>query len=99
MQIIAKRTLKQFWEKHARAQTPLKAWFAVVSLAQWDSPADVKQQFGSSVDFLADNRIVFDIAGNTYRLIVHVSYTYKRVLIKFIGTHADYDKINAETVR
>ncbi len=54
--------------------------------------------FGNSVDFVADNRVIFDIAGNRYRLIVHVAYPYKRVLIKFVGTHADYDRINPETV-
>jgi len=54
--------------------------------------------FGSTVDFVGDNRIIFDIGGNKYRLIVHVAYSYKRVLVKFIGTHADYDKIDPETV-
>ena len=66
--------------------------------AQWTAPADVKAEFGATVDFLADNRLVFDIAGNRYRLIVHAAYRYKRVLIKFIGTHAEYDKIDAGTV-
>ena len=54
--------------------------------------------FGTTVDFVADNRIVFDIGGNNYRLVVHVAYAYKRVLVKFIGTHAQYDKIDPETV-
>ncbi len=70
----------------------------MASRAQWVGPTDVKAEFGATVDFLADNRLVFDIAGNRYRLIVHVAYRYKRVLIKFIGTHAEYDKINAERV-
>ncbi|KAB0567273.1 type II toxin-antitoxin system HigB family toxin [Brucella pituitosa] len=98
MQIIAKSTLKKFWEQHAQAETPLKTWHAIVSKADWTSPADVKAIFGTTVDFVSDNRIIFDISGNKYRLIVHVAYTYKRVLIKFVGTHKDYDRVNPETV-
>jgi mRNA interferase HigB len=74
------------------------AWHAFVSQATWSGPADVRAQFGATVDFLGDNRIIFDIGGNKYRLIVHVAYPFKRVLIKFIGTHQEYDKIDAETV-
>ncbi len=85
MQIIAKSTLKQFWELHAQAETP--TWHAIVSKAEWTSPTDVKAIFGATVDFVSDNRIIFDISGNKYRLIVHVAYPNKRVLIKFIGTH------------
>lgn len=66
--------------------------------AQWSGPADVKSDFGAAVDFLADNRLVFDIAGNHFRLVVRVAYRHRRVLIKFIGTHAAYGKIDAETV-
>lgn len=58
----------------------------------------MKAEFGATVDFVADNRLIFDVAGNRYRVIVHVAYAYKRVLIKFIGTHAEYDRINPETV-
>jgi mRNA interferase HigB len=98
MQIIAKSTLRQFWELHTHADTPLKTWHAMVSKAEWTTPADVKATFGATVDFVSDNRIIFDISGNRYRLIVHVAYPYKRVLIKFIGTHKEYDQINPETV-
>ena len=70
----------------------------MVSRAEWKSPADVKSMFGASVDFVADSRVIFDIAGNKYRLLVHVAYRFKRVLIKFVGTHAEYDKIKAESV-
>ena len=55
-------------------------------------------EFGATVDFIGDNRLIFDIGGNRYRLIVHVSYVYKRVLVKFVGTHAEYDRIEPETV-
>jgi mRNA interferase HigB len=98
MQIIAKRTLKRFWEKHAQAEGPLRSWYAVVDQAQWNGPPDVKIAFGASVDCVRDNRLVFDIAGNKYRLVVHVAYRFKRVLIKFVGTHKEYDRIDAESV-
>lgn len=98
MQIIAKRTLKLFWQRHPQAETPLRNWYAVVDKAEWRQPSDVKAAFGPTVDFLSDNRIIFDIAGNKYRLIVHVAYPFKRVLVKFIGTHKDYDKTSAGSV-
>jgi mRNA interferase HigB len=98
MEVIARRTLKQFWERHPQAEGPCRAWFAAVSRARWSGPGDVKRQFGTTVDFVGDNRLIFDLGGNNYRLIAHVSYPFSRVLIKFIGTHADYDRIDPETV-
>ena len=98
MQIIARRTLKQFWELHPNAELPLRLWYARVKAAKWSGPADVKTDFGGAVDFVGDNRIIFDIGGNKFRLIVHVAYAYGRVLVKFVGTHKEYDAINAETV-
>ena len=98
MQVIALRTLRQFWGRHPQAETPIKVWYAAASKAEWVSPADIKRQFGGSVDFVGDNRVIFDLSGNKYRLIVHISYRYKRALVKFIGTHAEYDRINAETI-
>ena len=98
MQIIARATLKAFWDKHPQARQPLETWFLTVKKVEWAGPADVKTMFGASVDFIGDNRLVFDISGNKYRLIVRVAYRFKVVQIKFVGTHADYDKINAETV-
>jgi mRNA interferase HigB len=98
MQVIARRTLKEFWERHPQAERPIRAWFAVVAKARWKGPADVKRQFGASVDFVGDNRVIFDLGGNKYRLIVHVSYTFGRVLVKFVGTHAEYDRIDPEIV-
>lgn len=98
MQIIAKRTLKQFWEREVRAETPLRTWFAVVARAEWRTSQEVKRDFGTTVDFIADNRMIFDIGGNKFRLVVHVSYEYRRVLIKFVGTHGEYDRIDPETI-
>ncbi len=98
MQVIARRTLRQFWARNPQAERPIRAWFGLVSKARWSGPADVKRQFGTTVDFVGDNRVIFDLGGNKYRLIVHASYTFGRVLVKFVGTHADYDRINPETV-
>lgn len=98
MQVIAKRVLREFWVRHPQAETPLRAWFALVSGAHWKGPAEVKAMFGANVDFVADNRAIFDISGNKYRLIVHIAYGFGRVLIKFIGTHAEYDKIDPGSV-
>ena len=98
MQIIAKRVLREFWAVHNQAEAPLKAWYALVDKAEWSGPQDVKDGFGTTVDFVSDNRIIFDIGGNKYRLIVHVAYRFKRVLIKFVGTHEEYNRINPETV-
>ena len=97
MQVLAKRTLQAFWVKHPRAEPSLRAWYLQASAADWVGPADIRGQFGSA-DFVADNRVIFNIAGNRYRLVVHVDHAYHRVLIKFVGTHADYDRINPETV-
>jgi mRNA interferase HigB len=98
MNIIAKRTLVQFWTRHPQARALLVAWHAVMLKSEFESPKEVKARFGANVDFLADNRAIFDIGGNKYRLIVRFSYTYKVALIKFVGTHAEYDRIDPETV-
>lgn len=98
MQIIARRTLRLFWQRHPAAETPLRAWYGIVDKAEWSGPADVKAMFGTGVDFVGDNRVIFDIGGNKYRLIVHVSYPFRRVLIKFVGTHREYDRIDPEKV-
>lgn len=97
MRIIAKSTLRTFWEREPRAEAPLEAWYKLVSSANWTGPADVKRAFGSA-DFVVDNRVIFNIGGNKYRLIVHFAYNYNRALIKFVGTHKEYDKIDPETV-
>ena len=98
MQIIARRTLRLFWERHSQSEGPLRTWYTIVAAAEWHSPQDVKAMFGTTVDFVGDNRVIFDIGGNRYRLIVHVAYRFKRVLIKFVGTHQEYDRIDPEKV-
>ena len=74
MQIIARRTLRQFWEQYPAAEVPLKTWFARVSAADWAGPSDAKSMFGTTVDFVGDSRLIFDLGGNKFRLIVHVAY-------------------------
>ena len=99
MQVIAKKALREFWQKHPKSERPLSTWYKIVSNASWEKPADIKTAFGTNVDFVGDNRAIFDIGGNKYRLIVYVAYApYYRVLIKFVGTHEEYDHIDPETV-
>jgi mRNA interferase HigB len=97
MQIIAKRRLQEFWAGHPRSEPALRVWIAQASKAEWTEPKDVEAMFSKGLDFIRDDRIIFDI-GNEFRLIVHVAYAYRRVLIKFIGTHAELDRINSEIV-
>jgi mRNA interferase HigB len=98
MQVIARRTLREFWEREPHAEMPLRVWYALVTKASWAGPKDIKAQFGTTVDFVGDNRVIFDIGGNKYRLIVHFAFAYQRALIKFVGTHKEYDRIDAEIV-
>lgn len=98
MQVLSRSTLRTFWLRHPAAENPLRAWLAIVDQAVWTTPAEVKDRFGGNVDFVADNRAIFDIGGNKFRLIVHIAYRHRRVLVKFIGTHGEYDKIDPETV-
>ena len=97
MRIIAKRTLREFWLKHPDAKAPLQAWHSEVAAADWSGPENVKRHFRSA-SFLAGNRIVFNIGGNKYRLVVKVNYYYKIVYVRFIGTHAHYNRINVEVI-
>ena len=97
MRIIAVSTLREFWKKYPDALEPLSAWVAVVSRAQWSQPADVKAQY-QNASILKNRRAVFNIKGNDYRLIVAVAYQLGIVYIKFVGTHKQYDAVDAEAV-
>jgi mRNA interferase HigB len=99
MRIISRKTLRQFWEKadYADAEQPLKAWFREASSADWASPAAIKAAFGTA-SIVANNRVVFNIGGNKYRLVVKVNYPYRVLYVRFIGTHAQYDRIDVEDV-
>ena len=97
MRIISKKTLRDFWMKHHDVEEQLKSWFQEASLAEWTAPKQIKKDFPSA-SFLMNNRVVFNIKGNRYRLIVRVNYDFKTIWIRFIGTHAEYDKIDATTI-
>ena len=94
MRVIAKKTLRDFWNKHPDCEQQLKAWYQEVHTAQWSGPVQIKKQYPSA-SFLPDNRVVFNIKGNHYRLIIKINYFYQVVWIRFIGTHAQYDRIDA----
>jgi mRNA interferase HigB len=97
MRIIAVGTLRDFWEKNPDVEQPLKAWYDEAKAAEWRTPADVKAQYGNA-SIVANNRVVFNIKGNDYRLIVSIAYKTGIIFIKFIGTHAEYDKVDAAAV-
>ena len=97
MKIISKKRLKEFWEKYYDVQEALEAWYSIDSYSDWKSPQDILDQFPNS-RIIKNNRAIFNIKGNQYRLVIYVRYTAKKVYIRFIGTHDDYNKINAEEV-
>lgn len=97
MRIIALRALREFWERHPPAETPLRAWYADASHADWKTPADIKSAHRNA-SFISGNRVVFNIKGNDYRLIVAVRYAQGLMFIRFVGTHADYDRIDAADI-
>ncbi|MGH8607411.1 MAG: type II toxin-antitoxin system HigB family toxin [Gammaproteobacteria bacterium] len=97
MRIIAIRTLREFWGRHPDAEQALRAWYAIASRATWKRPADVKADYGNA-SFIANHRVVFNIKGNAYRLVVAMRYDVGIGFVRFIGTHAHYDRIDAETI-
>lgn len=97
MRVIAKKILREFWEKHNDCEQHLKSWYQETSKSEWTSPNDVKSEYPSA-SIIGNDRIVFNIKGNTYRLIVKMNFDYHMVWIRFIGTHAEYDKVNAKTI-
>ena len=97
MKVIAKRVLLAFCERHPMARQSLRAWHEEAAKAVWMTPQDIKARYASA-SFVGQNRVVFNIKGNDYRLIVAVAYRIGVVYIKFIGTHGEYDRIDAETV-
>ena len=94
MNIISKRTLVEYYTKNPQAKIALEVWHSDARKSTWRIPDDIKNSY-STASFLGDNRVVFNIKGNTYRLIVHTDYKRKIVRVKFIGTHSEYDKIDA----
>jgi len=97
VRIIAISTLRDFWEINGAAEEPIKAWYQEARAADWATPHQVKAMYRNA-SVLGDNRIVFNIAGIKYRLIVKFNYPYRIGYVRFIGTHAEYDRINAEDI-
>lgn len=97
MRIIAKKTLRKFWERHPDAKAPLLAWYGEVEREDWARPADVKAKYGTA-SIVDSERVVFNIKGNDYRLVVRINYAYRIVYVRFVGSHADYDSVDVEEV-
>ena len=97
MRIISKRPLREFWKRHADAEESLLAWYREVEKEDWDTPVKVKARYPNA-SILDDNRVVFNIRGNTYRLVVKINYPGRIVYVRFVGTHADYDRVNVREV-
>lgn len=97
MRIIARSTLRAFWERHTDVEVALRTWYQDAALAKWKTPEDIKSVHASA-SIIANNRAVFNIKGNQYRLIVAVNYEFGVIYIRFIGSHQDYDKVEAATV-
>ena len=95
--IIAKKTLREFWLKHSDSEQYLKTCYETAKNSNWTSPNELKQTY-INASILKDNRVVFNIKGNSYRLIVKFNYERQWAFIRFLGTHAEYDKINADTI-
>lgn len=97
MRVIAVSTLRRFWARHPDAEQPLKAWYDEARHAAWAAPQDIRKYYASA-SFVGHNRVVFNIKGNDYRLIVAVAYRFQAIYIKFVGTHAEYGRVDAATV-
>jgi len=97
MRVIARRPLCEFWARHPDAEGPLQAWYAEAKHATWQTPQDIKDRYGSA-SFPGNDRVVFNICGNKYRLVALVRYEFAVVYIRFIDTHEKYDKIDAKEI-
>ena len=97
MRIISRKRLREFWDTRPDAEQPLKAWFREASRADWSGPLEIKAMYRSA-SIVASNRVVFNIAGNKYRLVVKVNYAYRVMYIRFVGTHQQYDDIDVTEI-
>ena len=97
MRIISKKILKEFWQKHSDCEQQLKAWYQETKRAEWKNSVQIKNGYPTA-SFLYNNRVVFNIKGNSYRLIVKINYDYRIVWVRFVGTRAEYDKIDATKI-
>ncbi len=97
MHVISRKKLREFWENHPDARSSLESWFADVKHAEWQKPDDIKTVHRNA-SIIDNNRVVFNIKGNKYRLVVSIQYTYRIVFIRFVGAHQEYDRIDAKTI-
>jgi mRNA interferase HigB len=97
MRIIAKKTLREFWERCPDAEEPLLAWYREVEEEDWDTPAKLKAKYRNA-SIVGGSRAVFNIKGNDYRLVTKINYAYRVVYVRFVGTHAEYDQIDVKEV-
>lgn len=97
MRVIARKTLKDYWDKAPETEQELKSWFAEAVDADWRTPADVKAKYGN-VSILKDGRVVFNICGNKHRLVAWINFGFHTIYIRFVGTHKEYDQIDAQTI-
>lgn len=97
MRIISKKTLRDFWAKHTDAEQSLKAWHAKTKLANWETSTDIKEDYRNA-SFVASNRVIFNIKGNKYRLVAAVNYDFGVIYIRFVGSHKEYNKIDATSI-
>ena len=97
VRVIVKKRLREFWERHPAAREPLLAWFREVEREDWATPAAVKAKYRSA-SILGGDRVVFNVKGNAYRLVVKIKYAYRVVYVRFVGTHAEYDAVDAREV-
>ena len=97
MRVIAKRTLQEFWEKHRDCEQQLKSWFREAEQVEWDNPNEILAEYPNA-RIIENNRAIINIKGNRYRLIIKINFKFGMVWIRFIGTHAEYDKIDPKTI-
>jgi mRNA interferase HigB len=97
VRVIAKRTLREFWRKHKDSEQQLKSWYREVDKGNWHHLNELKADY-PNISILKNNRVCFDIKGNHYRLIARINFDYQMMWIRFIGTHAEYDKIDANNI-
>ena len=97
MRVISKRILREFWEKHLDCEQQLKAWHREINLGNWKNLNELKSDF-PKLSILNDSRVCFNIKGNNYRIIVKINFKYQMMWIRFVGTHSEYDEINANKI-
>ena len=97
MRVIAKKTLREFWEKYPDSEQALKSWYREASKALWNNPSDIKRRYNYA-SIIRYNRVVYNICGNKYRLITEINYQRKMIFIRFIGNHNEYDRIDAQKI-